>query len=162
MPLDPSFTGRSYPPTAPYQVGREKIREFAAAIGDANPVYSDVEAARALGHPDLVAPPTFAIVLSMHAGRQVVMDPALGLDYTRVVHGEQRFAYTRPIFAGDELSVVVTVEKIRSMAGSDIITTRGDIATMDGEAVCRAYSTLVARAPDADSPDPAGPEATAS
>jgi acyl dehydratase len=148
MPLDPSFVGRTYPPTAPYQVGREKIREFAAAIGDANPAYTDVEAARALGHRDLVAPPTFAIVLSLGASHQVVKDPALGLDYSRVVHGEQRFSYTRPIVAGDELSVVVTVEKIRSMAGSDIITTRGDIVTTDGEAVCSAYSTLVSRAPE--------------
>jgi len=148
MPLDPSFVGRSYPPTPPYHVGREKIREFAAAIGDANPAYTDVEAARALGHPDLVAPPTFAIVLSMRASHQVVRDPELGLDYSRVVHGEQRFSYTRPIVAGDELSVVVTVEKIRSMAGSDIITTRGEIVTTDGDAVCSAYSTLVSRALD--------------
>ncbi|MDQ1464137.1 MAG: hypothetical protein QOC73_1078 [Actinomycetota bacterium] len=148
MPLDPSFVGRSYPPTPVYQVGREKIREFAAAIGDANPAYIDLEAARALGYPDLVAPPTFAIVLSMHAAHQVVMDPALGLDYTRVVHGDQRFSYTRPIVAGDELSVVVTVEKIRSMAGNDLVTTRGDISTTDGELVCTAYSTVVARAPE--------------
>src|SRR5471032_2766536 len=148
MPLDPSFVGRSYPPTTPYQVGREKIREFAAAIGDANPAYTDVEAARALGHPDLVAPPTFAIVLSMRASHQVVRDPELGLDYSRVVHGEQRFIYTRPVVAGDELSVIVTVEKIRSMAGSDIITTRGEIVTTDGDAVCSAYSTLVSRALD--------------
>jgi acyl dehydratase len=148
MPLDPSFIGRSYPPTPPYQVGREKVREFAAAIADANPAYSDLEAARALGHPDLVAPPTFAIVVSMHAAHQVVMDPALGLDYTRVLHGDQRFSYVRPIFAGDELSVVVTVEKIRSLAGNEFITTRGDISTTEGELVCRAYSTLVARAPE--------------
>src|SRR5665213_1273327 len=148
MPLDPSFVGRSFPPTAPYQVGREKIREFAAAIGDPNPAYTDVDAARALGHSDLVAPPTFAIVLSMRASHQIVKDPALGLDYTRVVHGEQRFSYTRPIVAGDELSVIVTVEKIRSVAGNDIITTRGDIVTADGDAVCSAYSTLVSRAPD--------------
>src|SRR5450755_2788821 len=133
MPLDQSFVGRRYPPTVPYQVGREKIREFAAAIGDANPAYTDVEAARALGYSDLVAPPTFAIVLSMRAAHQVVMDPALGLDYSRVVHGDQRFTYTRPIVAGDELSVVVTVEKIRSMAGNEVITTRGDISTPDGE-----------------------------
>lgn len=148
MPLDPSFVGRSYPPTAPYQVGREKIREFAAAIGDANPAYTDLEAARALGYHDLVAPPTFAIVLSLGASQLVVTDPALGLDYSRVVHGEQRFTYTRPIGAGDELSVIVTVEKIRSVAGNDIITTRGDIVTTDGEAVCSVYSTLVSRAPD--------------
>jgi acyl dehydratase len=148
MPLDPSFVGRSYPPTAPYLVGREKIREFATAIGDSNPAYLDVEAARALGHPDLVAPPTFAIVLSLPAAHQIVLDPALGLDYSRVVHGEQRFALTRPIHAGDELTVVATVEKIRSVAGNDIITTRGDIATTAGEPVATAYSTLVSRAPE--------------
>jgi acyl dehydratase len=149
MPLDQSFVGRSYPPTAPYVVGREKIREFATAIGDANPAYLDVEAARALGHPDLIAPPTFAVVLTLPAGHQVALDPALGLDYTRVVHGEQQFAYRRPIHAGDELTVVVSVEKIRSVAGNDIITTRGEIATTAGEPVATAYSTLVSRAPDA-------------
>lgn len=148
MPLDQSFVGRSYPPTAPYAVGREKIREFASAIGDPNPAYLDVEAARALGHPDLVAPPTFAIVLSMPAAHQVVFDPALGLDYSRVVHGEQQFSYRRPIHAGDELTVTVTVEKIRSVAGNDILTTRGVIATTDGEEVATAHSTLVARAPE--------------
>jgi acyl dehydratase len=148
MPLDPSFVGRSYPPTRPYQVGREKIREFAAAIGDGNPAYTDVEAAKALGHPDLVAPPTFAIVLSMGAADQVVMDPALGLDYTRVVHRDQRFSYARPIFAGDELAVSMTVAEIRTLAGNDIITTRGDISTTGGDAVCTVFSTLVARAPD--------------
>jgi acyl dehydratase len=149
MPLDQSFVGRSYPPTAPYAVGREKIREFAAAIGDDNPAYFDVAAARALGHPDVVAPPTFAIILTLPAGHQVALDPALGLDYTRVVHGEQRFTHTRPIHAGDELTVVVSVEKIRSVGGADIVTTRGEIATTAGEPVATAYSTLVSRAPDA-------------
>ncbi|HZB48956.1 MAG TPA: MaoC family dehydratase N-terminal domain-containing protein [Mycobacteriales bacterium] len=145
MALDQSFVGRKYPPTPPYEVGREKIREFADAIGDQNPVYRDPEAARALGHPDVIAPPTFAIVLSMRAGVQVVADPELGLDYSRVVHGEQRFVHTRPVRAGDRLTVVVTVENIRSAGGNDILTTRGDVATVDGEPVLTAYSTLVAR-----------------
>ena len=145
MALDQSFVGRKYPPTPPYEVGREKIREFADAIGDQNPVYRDPEAARALGYPDVIAPPTFAIVLSMRAGVQVVADPELGLDYSRVVHGEQRFVHTRPVRAGDRLTVVVTVENIRSAGGNDILTTRGDVATVDGEPVLTAYSTLVAR-----------------
>jgi acyl dehydratase len=145
VPLDQSFVGRTYPPTPPYEVGREKIREFAEAIGDDNPAYRDPEAARALGHADVVAPPTFGIVLSMTAGRQVIADPELGLDYTRVVHGEQRFVITRPIRAGDRLTVSVTVENIRAAAGNDMITTRGDVATVDGEPVFTAYSTLVAR-----------------
>jgi acyl dehydratase len=145
VPLDQSFVGRTYPPTPPYEVGREKIREFADAIGDANPAYRDREAARALGHPDVIAPPTFGIVLSMTAGRQVIADPELGLDYSRVVHGEQRFVIIRPIRAGDRLTVTVTVENIRAAAGNDMITTRGDVATVDGEPVFTAYSTLVAR-----------------
>jgi acyl dehydratase len=143
--LDPSFVGRKYAPTPAYEVGREKIREFAEAIGDPNPVYRDPEAAQSLGYPDVIAPPTFAIVLSMRAGSQVVADPDLGLDYSRVVHGEQRFVYTRPIRAGDRLTVTVSVESIRSAAGNDLLTTRGDIATVDGEPVATAYSTLVAR-----------------
>jgi acyl dehydratase len=143
--LDAAFIGRTYPPTEAYEVGREKIREFADAIGDPNPAYRDPEAAKALGYPDVIAPPTFAIVLSMRAGGQVIFDPALGLDYTRVVHGEQRFVYSRPVRAGDRLVAVVSVENIRSRAGNDIITTKGEIATDDGEHVVTAYSTLVAR-----------------
>ena len=145
MALDQSFVGRKYPPTPPYEVGREKIREFADAIGDQSPAYRDPEAARALGHPDVIAPPTFPIVLSMRAGVQVVGDPELGLDYSRVVHGEQRFVYARPVRAGDRLTVTVSVESIRSAAGNDLLTTRGDVATVDGEHVLTAYSTLVAR-----------------
>jgi acyl dehydratase len=143
--LDQSFIGREYPPTPPYEVGREKIREFADAIGDHNPAYRDPEAARALGHPDVIAPPTFGIVLSMRAAGQVIGDPELGLDYTRVVHGEQRFVFVRPIRAGDRLTVTVTVENIRAAAGNDMVTTRGDVSTVDGEPVFTAYSTLVAR-----------------
>src|SRR4029453_18424624 len=126
MPLDPSFIGRTYPPTAPYEVGREKSREFAAAIRDPNPAYRDPEAAKALGHPDLIAPPTFPIVLSMAASARVFNDPALGLDYSKVVHGEQRFVYRRPVRAGDRLVVVVTVENVRSAAGHDMLATKGE------------------------------------
>jgi acyl dehydratase len=146
MPLDASFIGRSYPPTEPYEVGREKIREFADAIGDPHPAYRSLVAARALGHPEVIAPPTFAIVLSMRASSQVVFDPALGLDYSRVVHGEQRFVHVRPIRAGDVLTVTVSVEDIRSAAGNDLLTTKGEIATVAGEPVATAYGVLVARA----------------
>jgi acyl dehydratase len=145
MSVDQSFIGRVYPPTPPYEVGREKIREFAAAINDPNPVYRDAEAARAAGHDDVIAPPTFAIVVTMPAGHQVINDPDLGIDYSRVVHGEQRFVHHRPIQAGDLLQVVVTVENIRVAAGNDLVSTRGDVQTVDGEAVLTAYSTIVAR-----------------
>jgi acyl dehydratase len=145
MSVDQSFVGRVYPPTSTYRVSREKIREFADAINDPNPAYRDPGAAAALGHPDVIAPPTFGIVLTLPAGHQVVHDPDLGIDYSRVVHGEQRFVHHRAICAGDELSVVVTVEQIRVAAGNDIVTTRGEVQTADGETVLTAYSTIVAR-----------------
>ena len=92
MPLNRDFIGREFPPSPPYEVGREKIREFATAIGDTNPAYTDPEAAKALGHPDVIAPPTFAIISPRH-GRAYRSDPDLGLDYSLVVHGEQRFVH---------------------------------------------------------------------
>jgi len=145
MPVDQSFRGRSFPPTRPYEVGREKIREFADAINDPNPVYRDRSAAQALGYPDVIAPPTFAIVLTLPAGGQVIRDPEFGLDYSRVVHGEQRFVHHRPIVAGDLLQVVVTVEDIRVAAGNELITNRADVMTVEGEQVCTAYSVIVGR-----------------
>ncbi len=145
MPLDQSFVGRTYPPTPPYEVGREKIREFADAVGDPHPAYRDVAAAKELGHPDVIAPPTFPIVFTYAASQRLINDPELGLDFSRVVHGDQKFVYTRPVRAGDQLTCVVTVETIRSMAGNDIITTRTDVTTVDGEPVLTAWSTLVVR-----------------
>ena len=145
MALNPAFVGRTYPPSPPYEVGREKIREFATAIGDQNPAYHDVDAARALGHPDLVAPPTFPFVLTTRAMAAAVFDPDLGLDYSRVVHGEQRFAYQRPVTAGDVLVVRSTIENIRSVAGNDLLTYRGDVETEQGEHVVSTWSVLVSR-----------------
>jgi len=145
MALDPGLVGRSYPPSAVYEVGRAKIAEFATAIGDADPVYLDAEAARAAGHPDVIAPPTFAIVVSLEAATGVLDDPEVGIDYSRVVHGEQRFTHHRPIRAGDRLVATTTIENARTVAGNDMLTTRVDLATEDGEPVCTATSMLVAR-----------------
>jgi len=150
MPLDPSFIGRSYPPTPAYEVGREKIREFAEAIGDPNPVYTDPEAAKALGHSDVIAPPTFPFVITYRAAAQVVADPELALDYSRVVHGDQKFTYTRPVRAGDRLSVSVSIDGIKSLAGNDILSVRGEVYGEGGDHVVTALMTLVSRAPEGD------------
>jgi acyl dehydratase len=144
MPLDPSFVGRTYPPTAPYLVGREKIREFADAVGATHPAHRDLAEARALGHRDLLAPPTFPIVVTMRAGQQIVDDPHLGIDYSRVVHGDQRFRYVRPVYAGDKLSCVCVIEEITSRGGHDFVTTRTEV-TSHGEPVLTAWSKLVVR-----------------
>jgi len=145
MALDPGLVGRSYPPSTVYEVGRAKIAEFAAAIGETDPVHRDAEAARAAGHPDVIAPPTFAIVVSLQAATSVLDDPDVALDYSRVVHGEQRFTHHRPIRAGDRLVATTTIDAVRSVGGNDLLTTRVDLATEDGEPVSTATSTLVAR-----------------
>ncbi|MFD3566393.1 MaoC family dehydratase N-terminal domain-containing protein [Streptomyces sp. NPDC058667] len=148
MALDQSFVGRTYPPTPPYEVGREKIREFAEAIGDANPAYTDTEAAKALGHPEVIAPPTFVFAITFKAAGAVIEDPQLGLDYSRVVHGDQKFAYTRPVHAGDRLSVTSTIEAIKSLVGNDIVDIRGEVHDASGEHVVTAWTKLVSRAPE--------------
>jgi acyl dehydratase len=145
MPLDPSFAGRSWPPTPPYLVGREKIREFARAIGATDAEYHDPEAARALGYADVVAPPTFPVVVTMSSSRQIIEDPELGLDYSRVVHGDQKFAYVRPVVAGDTLVCVNSVEEITSRGGHDFLTTRTDVVDEAGERILTAWSKLVQR-----------------
>ncbi len=143
--MDLSLLGRTYPPTARYEVGREKIREFADAVGDASPACRDAAAARALGHTDVIAPPTFPIVLTLPAGHQVIDDPDFGIDYSRVVHGEQRFVYERPVRAGDVLQVTVVVESMRSVAGNDMIGTQAQVRTVEGELVVTAHSLIVVR-----------------
>jgi acyl dehydratase len=145
MPLDPSYVGRAYPPSAPYQVGREKIREFATAIGATDAAHHDPEAARALGYADVVAPPTFPTVVALRASVGIAADPGLGMDYSRVVHGDQRFAYTRPIVAGDELVCRTVIEEITSRGGHDFITTRVDITSPDGEPIVSTWAKLVQR-----------------
>jgi acyl dehydratase len=148
MPVNQSFAGRAYPPTEPYRVSREKIREFADAVKDPNPAYRSVEAARELGYADVVAPPTFPIVLTLPAGGQITHDPDAGIDYGRVVHGEQRFVHERPVVAGDILQAVLTIDQIRVAAGNDLISTRTEVRTTEGELVVTALSTIVVRGPE--------------
>jgi len=146
MALNTGRIGHRYPDTDPYEVGREKIREFAAAIGDESPIYHDVEAARAAGHRDVPAPPTFAIVVSQRATRQASFDPEIGVDYSRVVHGEQRFEHHEPICAGDVLTSRVEVADIREAGANWLLTTRTEVVRVPDEVhVCTATSTIVVR-----------------
>jgi acyl dehydratase len=128
-----------------YEVGREKIAEFAAAIGSDDPAHRDPEAARALGHPDVIAPPTFAIILAQRAEAAVVQDPEAGIDYSRVVHGEQKFTHHRPIVAGDRLLGTVHVDGVREAGGHAMVTTRVEITAEGGDPVSTAISTIVVR-----------------
>ena len=146
MPLNRDFVGRSVTSRAPFEVTRSDIRRFAAAIGDSNPAYRDVAAAQALGHPDLIAPPTFLITLSAagDGGSELVSDPALGLDYTLVVHGEERFEFHRPVHAGDLLDTVTTIASIRDAGRNELMLLVTEV-TSSGEKVATLSNTIVSR-----------------
>ena len=145
MAINRDYVGRVFPVSEPYEVSRVKIAEFADAIGDASPVYRDKAAAQAAGHSDVIAPPTFAIVISMAGSGAALADPGLGLNYAMVVHGEQRFSYSRPIMAGDVVTAQVTLSDIRDAGRNVMLTTSTEIKTVAGEHVCTAVSTIVER-----------------
>ncbi len=145
MAVNHDYAGRTFPATPPYEVSRVKIAEFADAIGDLSPVYRDREAAMAAGYPDVIAPPTFSIVLSRAASGEAIADPGLGINYAMVVHGEQRFEYTRPLQAGDVVTAQSTIESIREVGPLVMLTTRTEIRTTGGEPLCTAFSTIVER-----------------
>ena len=145
MAINPDFVGKTFPPTAPYEVSRVKLAEFADAIGDQNPVYRDPSAAQEAGFPDVIAPPTFAIVITMTIGARALAEPGLNLNYAMVVHGEQRFEYARPLHAGDVVTAQATISEIRDVGRNSMMTTTTRISTVGGEHVCTAYSTLVER-----------------
>jgi acyl dehydratase len=143
--INKDYVGRTFPATAPYEVSRVKVAEFADAIGDPNPVFHDLAAAQAAGYPDVIAPPTFAVVVAMASSRTAVGDPGLGLNYAMVVHGEQRFDYSRPLHAGDVVTAQSTISAIREVGSITMLTTETQVRTVDGEHVCTGFSTLVER-----------------
>ena len=146
MPVSADLAGRTYPPTAPYLVGREKVREFARAVRSTSPLSHDVAAARAAGHADLVAPSTFAVVLQELTLAQLLADETAGVDFSRVVHGDQRFRASRPIVAGDELTAALTVTGVKVLGGNALVTADSEITDPAGAHVVTATSTLVVRA----------------
>ena len=145
MPVNPDLQGREFPPTAPYLVGREKVREFSRAVFATSPLNFDSDAAREAGYDDVVAPPTFPVVVQEATLAQLLAEPDGGIDFTRVVHGEQSFSYTRPIVAADELTATLSVTSIKSLGGNDMVTAASTIVDARGAHVVTATSTLVVR-----------------
>ncbi|WP_141881577.1 FAS1-like dehydratase domain-containing protein [Homoserinimonas aerilata] len=148
MTVNPELQGRVFPPTAPYVVAREKIREFSRAVFASSPINHDPEAARAAGYADVVAPPTFPVVIQESTLAQLLSEPDAGIDFSRVVHGNQRFSYTRPIVAGDELTATLTVTSVKAIAGNAMVTAESSVVDAVGEHVVTAVSTLVVRGAD--------------
>jgi len=145
MPVDTSYAGREYPPNDVYEVSRVKLAEFASAVGATHPAHTDPAAAQALGHADVIAPPTFAVVVAQRAEAQLFEDEAAGIDFSRVVHADERFTHHRPIRAGDRLVTVLHVDSIVERAGLAMISTRAEIASEDGDPVATVRSTLAVR-----------------
>ena len=135
MPLADDLVGRTFAPTAPYLVTEERVAEFAAACG-----------ASWTGGP---APATFPIVVAFQAMLGLMGDPSVGIALHRVVHGEQRFRYTRPVLPGDTLTATLTVESVRSLGGADVIGTRSELQDAAGQHVVTAHAVLVHRGEDA-------------
>jgi acyl dehydratase len=130
-------------------VSRVKIADFADAIGEPSELCRDQDAAVKAGYPDVIAPPTFAVVISMHAADEANNDPGLGLDYSMVVHGQQSFSHARPLHAGDVVVATTTIESIKSVGAMSMLVTSTDITTVEGEHICTAKSMLVQRGADA-------------
>ena len=141
--MNPELVGRDFPPTSPYLVGREKVREFARAVFADDPQHSDPAAAAALGYADVVAPPTFAMVVQDLTLQQLLAEPDSGIVLQNVLHAEQRFAYTRPIVAGDELTAMIAVTGIRTLGGNSMVTSESAITDASGAHVVTATSVLL-------------------
>jgi acyl dehydratase len=149
MPVNPELQGREFPPLAPYLVGREKVREFARSVLATNPLSFDPDAAKAAGYPDVVAPPTFPVVITEATLEQLLAEPDGGIDFSRVVHGDQRFSYSRPIVAGDELTASLAVTSIKTLGGNAMVTAQSTIVDSAGKHVVTAIASLVVRGDDA-------------
>ncbi len=143
MAVNPELTGRTFPPTAPYLVGREKIREFSRAVFATNPINLDPAAAQAAGYADVVAPPTFAVVIQEGTLAQLLAEPDSGIELTRVVHGSQQFSYSRPIVAGDELVAQLSVDSVKTLGANAMVTAVSTITDASGAHVVTATSMLV-------------------
>jgi acyl dehydratase len=144
MPLRSDAVGRSYPP-ALYAVGREKVKEYARAVGETDPVHLDHEAARAAGHADVVAPPMFAVVYAGPALAVAILDPELGIDLARMLHGSQEFVWGPLVVAGDEIDTRVTIREIAERMGMGFYVFESVSTNQRGEVVCTGTWTNIVR-----------------
>jgi acyl dehydratase len=143
MPVNTDIIGKTYERSV-YAVGREKVREYARAVGETNPLYLDVDAARAAGHEDVVAPPMFAVVYAMPAVAAGLFDPEVGIDFARLVHSGQDFRWGPLVVAGDEISTTVSVEDVSERRGSRFFVFASVSENQRGETVCTGtWSNIV-------------------
>ena len=144
MAPNPDAVGKTYP-SVPYAVGREKVREFASAVGEEGRVHHDPDAAREAGYADVVAPPMFAVVYSGRALAAALFDPEVGIDFARMVHSGQEFVWGPPVVAGDEITTELEVKEIAERGGLGFFVFKSRSSNQDGETVCTGTWTNVVR-----------------
>jgi acyl dehydratase len=144
MPVKTEAVGKTYPPVL-YAVGREKVREYAHATGETNPVYLDPEAARAAGYADVVAPPMFAVVYSAPALGRAILDPEVGINFAALVHGGQDFAWGPVVVAGDEVTTTASVKDISERGGMGFYVLESESRNQRRETVCNGTWTNIVR-----------------
>ena len=142
--MDESKKGKTYPPLE-YEVGREKIREYANAVGEHNPVHHDREAATAAGFRDVVAPPMFAVVYSAAAVAPGILDPEVGINFARMLHGGQEFVWGEPVCSGDTITTQATLENLYERAGMEFYVFESVSKNQDGAEVARGTWTNIVR-----------------
>jgi acyl dehydratase len=136
--------GKRYEPTT-YAVGREKVREYASAVGETNPLHFDVEAARAAGHDDVVAPPMFSVVYAARSVAPALFDPEVGIDFARMLHAGQEFVWGSPVVAGDEITTTAVVKDISERGGMNFFVFESMSENQRGETVCTGTWTQIVR-----------------
>ena len=144
MPVNAKAVGKTYEPVL-YAVGREKVREYARAVGETNPLNLDVEAARAAGYADVVAPPMFAVVYSAPSVGPPIFDPEIELNFAMMVHGGQEFVWGPLVVAGDEITTAVSVKSVEERAGNGFFVFESQSVNQDGETVCTGTWTNIVR-----------------
>jgi acyl dehydratase len=144
MPVSTEAVGKRYPPVV-YAVGREKVKEYAFAVGETDALHFDVQAARAAGHRDVVAPPMFAVVYSGPAVAPAIFDSEVGLDFVRMVHGGQEFRWGALVVAGDEITTEASVKDISERAGNGFYVFETRSTNQDGDTVCVGTWTNIVR-----------------
>ncbi len=144
MPLNQELKGKEYQEVE-FAVERDRVLQFADAIGEDDPIYRDPEAAKAAGYDDQLAPPTFVTAMQIMTSGQVVMDQELGLNYTLVVHGEQEYDWRRPVRVGDKLRATPRIADIYARGPNEFLVIEAEIKDQSGETVVVARSTLLSR-----------------
>ena len=144
MPVNAEAVGKTFPPTV-YAVGREKIREYAHAVGETNPLHLDPDAARAAGYRDVVAPPMFCVVYSSPSMAPAIFDPDVGMNFAMMVHGGQEFEWGDLVVAGDEITTTVTVKDISERDGKGFYVFESVSKNQDGQQVCKGTWTNIVR-----------------